>query len=147
MGCELRVNKTRCDALVKIRPLCCRNMRQYGQFYHQQGSAYAASSHARDTRDAWQALLYQKCSGLSCIIQDWLFKTTSFKRLNTKLTSLHLSIRVLLQMQPIRMGLKDPHHYVRRTAVMGVLKVYHLDQALVRNAGQCFLNTSTSIVV
>jgi hypothetical protein len=39
------------------------------------------------------------------------------------------------QMSPIQMGLQDAHPYVRRTAVMGVLKVYHLDPAAVRNAG------------
>ena len=38
-------------------------------------------------------------------------------------------------MSPIQMGLQDAHPYVRRTAVMGVLKVYHLDQGAVRNAG------------
>lgn len=38
-------------------------------------------------------------------------------------------------MSPIQMGLQDAHPYVRRTAVMGVLKVYHLDKAAVRNAG------------
>jgi len=40
-----------------------------------------------------------------------------------------------MQMQPIHMGVKDAHPYVRRTAVMGVLKVYNLDQVAVRNAG------------
>ena len=39
------------------------------------------------------------------------------------------------QMSPIQQGLKDAHPYVRRTAVMGVLKVYHLDSAAVLNAG------------
>ena len=38
-------------------------------------------------------------------------------------------------MSPIQQGLKDAHPYVRRTAVMGVLKVYHLDSAAVLNAG------------
>ena len=33
------------------------------------------------------------------------------------------------------MGLQDGHHYVRRTAVLGVLKVYNLDASAVRNAG------------
>ena len=40
-----------------------------------------------------------------------------------------------LQMSPISMGLQDGHHYVRRTAVLGVLKVYNLDASAVRNAG------------
>lgn len=39
-------------------------------------------------------------------------------------------------MQPIRMGVIDGHPYVRRTAVMGVLKVYNLDSNAVRNAGK-----------
>ena len=39
------------------------------------------------------------------------------------------------QVSPIHVGLKDAHPYVRRTAVMGVLKVYNLDKAAVRNAG------------
>ncbi|BDA42681.1 beta-adaptin-like protein A [Coccomyxa sp. Obi] len=38
-------------------------------------------------------------------------------------------------MSPIQLGLQDAHPYVRRTAVMGVLKVYHLDKAAVLNAG------------
>ena len=38
-------------------------------------------------------------------------------------------------MSPIQQGLQDAHPYVRRTAVMGVLKVYHLDKAAVLNAG------------
>lgn len=42
----------------------------------------------------------------------------------------------VLQMSPIQQGLQDAHPYVRRTAVMGVLKVYHLDKAAVLNAGQ-----------
>lgn len=42
----------------------------------------------------------------------------------------------LLQMQPIRMGVIDGHPYVRRTAVMGVLKVYNLDSTAVKNAGK-----------
>jgi len=41
-----------------------------------------------------------------------------------------------LQMSPIQQGLQDAHPYVRRTAVMGVLKVYHLDKAAVLNAGE-----------
>ena len=42
-------------------------------------------------------------------------------------------------MSPISMGLQDRHHYVRRTAVLGVLKVYNLDASAVRNAGGlCF---------
>ena len=44
-------------------------------------------------------------------------------------------------MSPIQMGLQDGHPYVRRTAVMGVLKVYHLDKAAVRNAGAPFRNS------
>lgn len=39
-------------------------------------------------------------------------------------------------MQPIRMGVIDGHPYVRRTAVMGVLKVYNLDSNAVKNAGE-----------
>ena len=41
-----------------------------------------------------------------------------------------------VQMSPIQQGLRDAHPYVRRTAVMGVLKVYHLDELAVRNAGE-----------
>lgn len=40
-----------------------------------------------------------------------------------------------MQMSPIQQGLQDAHPYVRRTAVTGVLKVYHLDSAAVLNAG------------
>ena len=49
------------------------------------------------------------------------------------------SIALCMQMSPIQQGLRDAHPYVRRTAVMGVLKVYHLDESAVRNAGEmCF---------
>ena len=41
-----------------------------------------------------------------------------------------------MQVQPIRVGLQDPHQYVRRTAVMGVLKVFHLDPTAVKQAGK-----------
>ncbi len=40
-----------------------------------------------------------------------------------------------VQMSPIQRGLKDRHPYVRRTAVMGVLKVYNFDADAVRNCG------------
>ena len=42
---------------------------------------------------------------------------------------------LVVQMSPIQRGLKDRHPYVRRTAVMGVLKVYNFDADAVRNAG------------
>ena len=49
-----------------------------------------------------------------------------------------------MQMSPIQQGLQDAHPYVRRTAVMGVLKVYHLDKAAVLNAGEAiFLSLSS----
>ena len=38
-------------------------------------------------------------------------------------------------MSPIQRGLKDRHPYVRRTAVMGVLKVHNFDADAVRNSG------------
>lgn len=34
---------------------------------------------------------------------------------------------------PLRASLSDPHSYVRKTGVMGILKVYHLDNDLVRS--------------
>ena len=40
-----------------------------------------------------------------------------------------------LQVSPIQMGLKDAHPYVRRTAVMGVLKVFNMDEEFVQNSG------------
>lgn len=39
-------------------------------------------------------------------------------------------------MAPIQRGLEDRHPYVRRTAVMGVLKVHNFDAAAVQNAGE-----------
>ena len=42
---------------------------------------------------------------------------------------------VNMQMTPIQRGLQDRHPYVRRTAVMGVLKVYNFDPTAVHNAG------------
>lgn len=46
-------------------------------------------------------------------------------------------MRLLMQMSPIQRGLEDRHPYVRRTAVMGVLKVYNFDEAAVQHAGGC----------
>lgn len=40
-----------------------------------------------------------------------------------------------LQCSPVLQGLDDRHPYVRRTAVMGVLKIYHIDKAMVENTG------------
>ena len=36
-----------------------------------------------------------------------------------------------LQCAPVNVGLTDRHPYVRRTAVMGVLKIYHIDANVV----------------
>lgn len=46
------------------------------------------------------------------------------------------------QMAPIQRGLEDRHPYVRRTAVMGVLKVYTFDAGAVLNAGARYLCVS-----
>lgn len=40
------------------------------------------------------------------------------------------------QMGPIQQGLKDAHPYVRRTAVMAVLKVYNIDRGAVQRTGK-----------
>jgi hypothetical protein len=40
-----------------------------------------------------------------------------------------------MQVSPILTGLSDRHPYVRRTAVMGVLKVYHIDPNTVAQQG------------
>ena len=45
-------------------------------------------------------------------------------------------------MSPIQRGLEDRHPYVRRTAVMGVMKVYAFDSAAVLNAGRNLLFTT-----
>lgn len=42
------------------------------------------------------------------------------------------------QVTPIMTGLGDRHPYVRRTAVMGVLKVAHIDPASVQQHGACW---------
>lgn len=39
------------------------------------------------------------------------------------------------QVQPVKMGLQDQHPYVRRTAVLGVLKMHHLDEQVVAEQG------------
>ena len=39
-------------------------------------------------------------------------------------------------MPAINQGLHDAHPYVRRTAVMGVMKVYNIDSSLVNNTGE-----------
>jgi len=41
-----------------------------------------------------------------------------------------------LQVSPVSLALQDRNPYVRRTAVLGVLKIYNLDAAAVRNAGE-----------
>ena len=50
-------------------------------------------------------------------------------------------------MSPIQRGLKDRHPYVRRTAVMGVLKVYNFDADAVRNCGASDANSAPTAVV
>lgn len=49
-----------------------------------------------------------------------------------------------LQLQAVEQGLKDPHHYVRETAVIGVLKCYQMDPAAVRMRG--FLEAVESLL-
>lgn len=49
-----------------------------------------------------------------------------------------------LQMSPIQRGLEDRQPYVRRTAVMGVLKVYNFDEGAVQNAGKSSLTYASS---
>ena len=39
------------------------------------------------------------------------------------------------QVPACNQGMQDAHPYVRRTAVMGVMKVYNIDASLVANAG------------
>jgi len=51
------------------------------------------------------------------------------------LCSLTISNLTEYLMAPIQRGLQDRHPYVRRTAVMGVLKVHNFDAEAVRNAG------------
>lgn len=40
-----------------------------------------------------------------------------------------------MQVSPVSLALQDRNPYVRRTAVLGVLKIFNLDAAAVRNAG------------
>ena len=42
----------------------------------------------------------------------------------------------LRQCSPVNTGLIDRHPYVRRTAVMGVLKIYHIDPNIVLAQGE-----------
>ncbi len=58
------------------------------------------------------------------------------KALAVIVASDRLQHAVPVQMSPIQRGLDDRHPYVRRTAVMGVLKVYIFDAAAVTNAGK-----------
>ncbi|KAK9822016.1 hypothetical protein WJX74_000790 [Apatococcus lobatus] len=51
------------------------------------------------------------------------------------LCSLRVANLIEYLVSPIQMGLKDAHPYVRRTAVMGVLKVYNMDEDFVQNSG------------
>lgn len=45
------------------------------------------------------------------------------------------SILLTWQVEPILEGLKDGHPYVQSTAVMGVLKVHHIDQSVAESRG------------
>jgi len=42
---------------------------------------------------------------------------------------------VMLQVHPVLAGLDDGHPYVRRTAVMGVLKIWHMSEDVVESQG------------
>lgn len=46
-----------------------------------------------------------------------------------------------MQVPAISAGLIDQHSYVRRTAVMGVLKVYNIDKHAVHNTGGAWWRT------
>ncbi len=46
-----------------------------------------------------------------------------------------LCVLCALQSSPVLQGLSDRDPYVRRTAVMGVLKIYHVDTHVVENTG------------
>jgi hypothetical protein len=41
----------------------------------------------------------------------------------------------MLQVHPVLAGLDDRHPYVRRTAVMGVLKIWHMSEDVVESQG------------
>eukprot|EP00803_Ostreobium_quekettii_P007696 evm.model.scf_696.5 EVM.evm.TU.scf_696.5 scf_696:47608-59307(+) len=51
------------------------------------------------------------------------------------LCSLRVANLLEYVVDPILAGLKDRHPYVQRTAVMGVLKVYHMDPSVAHNRG------------
>ncbi len=51
------------------------------------------------------------------------------------LCSLRLPQMVQYISEPLRRALQDSHAYVRKTAVMGILKVYHLDEEILENNG------------
>lgn len=51
------------------------------------------------------------------------------------LCSLRVSNLLEYVVDPILSGLIDPQPYVQKTAVMGVLKVYHLEKSVAENRG------------
>eukprot|EP00210_Caulerpa_lentillifera_P003030 g2892.t1 len=51
------------------------------------------------------------------------------------LCSLRVANLLEYVVDPILHGLKDDHPYVKRTAVMGVLKVYHIDHSVAESSG------------
>lgn len=53
------------------------------------------------------------------------------------LTGLNLRDMLEYITEPVRRGLQDHHAYVRKTAVMGALKIYTLDKELFDEAGFC----------
>ena len=47
----------------------------------------------------------------------------------------HTPYALVDQTAPVNHGLEDRHPYVRRTASMGVLKIYHIDANIVLQQG------------
>lgn len=49
---------------------------------------------------------------------------------------MHTPLMPCLQVTPVHTGLEDRHPYVRRTAVMGVLKIHHIESHTIVNTGE-----------
>lgn len=66
-----------------------------------------------------------------CVDQDPMVRGLALR----SLCSLRVANYMEYVVSPVTSGLEDRNPYVRRTAVMGVLKLYHIDSDTVRNTG------------
>ena len=73
------------------------------------------------------------CSLRVANLIEYIVRTSRYFACSAQCSKCHTG--TTLQVSPVSLALQDRNPYVRRSAVLGVLKIYNLDAAAVRNAG------------